>query len=115
MLPFLALVVFGTVDLGRAYQLRNRLTNAAREGAFYGQFHACDTSGIQAAAADEDPDLPAEGGYAVSTTTTACPAPGGSDLTVTASAEMDILTPLVAVFTGGTVTVSGSSTVVVQG
>ena len=111
MLPFLALVVFGTVDLGRAYQLRNRLTNAAREGAFYGQFHACDTSGIQAAAADEDPDLPAE----VSATTTACPAPGGSDLTVTASAEMDILTPLVAVFTGGTVTVSGSSTVVVQG
>jgi len=34
---------------------------------------------------------------------------------VTASADLDVLTPLVAAITGGTVTVSGSSTVVVQG
>lgn len=38
LLPFLAILVFGTIDLSRASQLRNRLINAAREGAAFGQF-----------------------------------------------------------------------------
>ncbi|WP_334143382.1 TadE family protein [Rhabdothermincola sp.] len=38
LLPFLAILVFGTIDLSRASQLRNRLTNAAREGAAFGQY-----------------------------------------------------------------------------
>jgi len=39
VLPLLALIVFGTLDLGRAYSLKNRLKNAAREGALYAQTH----------------------------------------------------------------------------
>jgi Flp pilus assembly protein TadG len=113
VLPFLAILAFGTIDLGRAYQLRNRVTNAAREGAFYGQFHPCDTTGIQQAADDEDPGLSTISGYSV-TSTSPCPA-SGSDLTVTVSANMTILAPLVGRITGQTVTVAGRSTVVVQG
>ena len=114
-MPFLAIVVFGTVDLGRAYQLKNRLTNAAREGAFYGQFDACDTAGIQDAADDEDPDVTSEPGYVVTSSTPSCPANGGDELTVEVSADMTILTPLVSAITGPTVTVTGSASVVVQG
>ena len=33
VLPFLAIILFGIVDMGRAYRFENRLRNAAREGA----------------------------------------------------------------------------------
>lgn len=38
LLPFIVIIVFATIDVGRAYALKNRLTNMAREGASYGQF-----------------------------------------------------------------------------
>ncbi|MER3414581.1 MAG: hypothetical protein C4346_19745, partial [Chloroflexota bacterium] len=38
-LPLLAILVFGTVDLGRAYLTWVRVKNAAREGAAYAQTH----------------------------------------------------------------------------
>ena len=39
MLPVLAILLLGVIDLGRAYHLKNQLKNAAREGAIYGQTH----------------------------------------------------------------------------
>ena len=39
VLPFLATLAFGTVDLFRAYQQQIKLRNAAREGALFGQFY----------------------------------------------------------------------------
>ena len=39
LLPFLALLVAGTIDLGRWYGAWNEAKNAAREGAAYGQTH----------------------------------------------------------------------------
>lgn len=39
LLPFLALLVSGTIDLGRWYSAWNETKNAAREGAAYGQTH----------------------------------------------------------------------------
>ncbi len=117
LLPFLAILVFGTVDLGRGFQMKNRLTNAAREGAFYGQYHPCDTAGIAAAVAREDPGLASLNGYAVNTTVAGgCPSPtAGGNLVVTVSVGQKIITPFVAAVTGSTVTVKGAATVVVQG
>lgn len=39
LLPFLAILVCGTIDLGRWYSAWNETKNAAREGAAYGQTH----------------------------------------------------------------------------
>ncbi|MEO6318644.1 MAG: TadE family protein [Acidimicrobiales bacterium] len=39
VLPLLAILICGVIDLGRAYHLKNQLKNAAREGAVYGQTH----------------------------------------------------------------------------
>jgi Flp pilus assembly protein TadG len=38
LLPLLATCVLGVVDLGRMWQLKNRLTNAAREGVAVAQY-----------------------------------------------------------------------------
>jgi hypothetical protein len=52
-LPLLAVLVFGTLDLGRAYSLWNETKNAAREGAAYAIDRPCDTAGITEAATTE--------------------------------------------------------------
>ena len=38
ILPLLTLLLFGTVDLGRVFFYQARLTNAVKEGAFYGAY-----------------------------------------------------------------------------
>jgi Flp pilus assembly protein TadG len=114
VLPFLAVLALGTVDLGRAFQLKNRLTNAAREGAVFGQFRPCETAAIQTAVDDEDPNLASLNGYSRTVTVSGCPSSATGNLTVTASAKMTILTPFVSAITGKNVTVSGKSTVAVQ-
>lgn len=42
------MIVFGTVDFGRALFLKSELDNAVREGARYGKLHPTATSGVQA-------------------------------------------------------------------
>lgn len=39
VLPVLAVVVFGTIDLGRIFRLQSRLASAAREGGAVVQVH----------------------------------------------------------------------------
>jgi Flp pilus assembly protein TadG len=127
LLPFLAMMVFGTMDLGRAFALRNRLTNIAREGAFYAQYHPTDVSGcspssITQAALGEDLALNnvtitvtnATTGAAVTNLCGGVVA-SGTRITVQASSPMTILTPLVGQVVGNPVTVASSSEVVVQG
>lgn len=41
------MIVFGTVDFGRAIFLKSELDNAVREGARYGKLHPADSSGIR--------------------------------------------------------------------
>jgi Flp pilus assembly protein TadG len=127
LLPFLAICVFGTIDLGRAFALRNRLTNMAREGAFYAQYHPTDISGcspssITQAALGEDAAL---SGVTITvvyaatgtTVTNLCggTVAGGTRIQVKASQPMTILTPFVGQLVGNPVTVSSSSEVVTQG
>ncbi|HSL59163.1 MAG TPA: TadE family protein, partial [Acidimicrobiales bacterium] len=45
-LPFLAIVIFGTVDLGRAWSLSNEVRAAAREGGLRAQQVPCETPEI---------------------------------------------------------------------
>ena len=47
--PILALVLFGTVDFGRAFAMGIELSSAAEAGALYGANNPADTSGIQTA------------------------------------------------------------------
>jgi Flp pilus assembly protein TadG len=126
-LPFIAVVVFGTVDLGRGLALRNRLTSMAREGAFYAQFRPNDVVGcvptsITSIAGYEDLAITNESvtvtnaatGTAIPNNCGAAPV-GGTRVRVYVSAPLTIYTPIVGAFVGNTVTVGSSTEVVVQG
>jgi Flp pilus assembly protein TadG len=130
LVPFLAMLVFGTLDVGRVYRLQNRLKNAAREGAAYAQFRprevvtggSC-TDSIQDRVAGEDPDLPSQAGYRVtvlqgSTALTGCNVAvvhPGDRVTVEVRADFSLLTPIVVALTGNPIVVTGRTTVEVQG
>jgi Flp pilus assembly protein TadG len=47
--PVLALVLFGTIDFGRAFAMGIELSSAAEAGALFGVNNPTDTSGIQTA------------------------------------------------------------------
>jgi hypothetical protein len=53
VLPFLFLIFFGVVDLGRILHASITITNAAREGARYGMANADDWGGVVLAVQDE--------------------------------------------------------------
>lgn len=130
LLPFLAILVFGTVDVGRGFQTKNRLTNMAREGAFYGQFaptrvNGCTGDDVVDRAKAEDPSLAATATVTVQrrvgttlTTITGCQTATvnpGDTLVVKVTSPLKVLTPLVGAITGPSVTVGGLAEVVVQG
>lgn len=130
-MPFLAILVFGTIDLGRAWALKNRVTNMAREGASFAQFNSgrvsCSDgrSDITLVAKAEDPGVANPtvsvqwyntGGTPVSTPTCSdTPATSGYLIRVRVTSSMTVLTPLASKFTGNPVQVGGYEYVVAQG
>jgi Flp pilus assembly protein TadG len=129
-LPLLAIVVFGTIDLGRAYLTWVRVKNAAREGAAYAQFFPGRVAPTGGGCADPDNityRARAEGddtGIAVTVTgpsgpITGCTSTGpvnpGQPVTVTASKNFGLITPLVQAIVGSSVNVRASVTATVQG
>ena len=69
----LVLIFLGVFDLGRAFNSYIVITNAAREGAYYGALHPSDASGIQSRAVAE-----AQGsGVALSTANVSIATSGG--------------------------------------
>ena len=142
VLPFLALLVLGTIDLGRAFRLGTRLENSAREGAAFAQFHptkvdsGCEgTSNVVDRARAEDDALPVLPGYSVTvfkrdpssgallppagytacgTVTSVSLAPG-DEVVVRVQASFSPLTPLVSRLTGTPITLTAREQVVVQG
>jgi Flp pilus assembly protein TadG len=139
VLPLLVLFGLVTADVGRAYQLRNRLSGAAREGAAVAQFLPSnfDTScgvgsrTIEGNAVNEDPSLASSSGFTVTeqrrqpngtlgAVVTTCPTGTnlpvpGDRVIVTVSSELTLLTPIAeAVIGTETLTVSAKSEVVVQ-
>jgi len=132
VLPLLAMIVLGTIDLGRVFTLQNRLKNAAQEAAAYAQVFptqvtnagtCTDPDNIPYKALQEDSG--AAYGFTVSAwnmdansaingchATTVSP---GTHVKVTVQATFAALTPFVSVLIGSPMNVSGSSEVVVQG
>lgn len=131
VLPFVAILALGTIDLGRAYQLQNRLKNAAREGAAFAQISpgsiassgtCTDPANVTYHALHEDTS---SSGWTVTVTNTdtntavtGCSASGaapGTHIKVSVQSNFTVLTPLVSVLTGKTKVLRGTAEVVVQG
>jgi Flp pilus assembly protein TadG len=132
VLPFLAILVFGTIDFGRAYQLQNRLRNAAREGGRLAQITplqvtstgtCLDPDNITFAATHEEASASSTYTVAVkrldtNATLTGCSTstlPGGTRVLVTVSRPFNVLTPFIGTLVGSPLTLKGSQEVVVQG
>jgi Flp pilus assembly protein TadG len=56
MLPLIALILVGTVDLGRAFFAYMRLTNAVREGALYGMIYPAQIDANSVLGVSADPN-----------------------------------------------------------
>jgi len=121
ILPILAVLAFGTIDLGRSYELKNAVTNMAREGAFVTMTNACDPSKVVDAAKNENAQLSGKvtvsvvQGSSATGTPFSCETapPSGSQITTVVTTQMKVITPLVAAIVGNEVTITGTATVVV--
>lgn len=138
-MPFLAMLVFGAVDLGRAFALRNELTNAAREGGRFAQFFPQQVlddpssssdcykpNSITFAAKNEQASVSGPFTVVVTRLDTNAVIPAstcidpptiapGTHVKIQVSAPFSVLTPLVSTLTGRTITMTRSVEVVVQG
>lgn len=139
ILPVLALMVFGTIDLARAYRLNIRLEAAAREGAGFLQIYPnrvnCNSADDLAdRVANEDPDLSSHAGYAVRAQVSSAGGPfsdydvceqapesdtpavdAGDRVRVEVDGDFDVLTPLLGVIIGDQIEITGTAEVVAQG
>jgi hypothetical protein len=114
IVPVLALIAVGILDLGRLFYSYEALANAAREGARYCALHALDpepgrTNDTRARISNElggrvTPDL----------TATFCqpddPTAPGSPVTVFVSAPFNLITPLMSGIVGNPVVLHASAT-----
>lgn len=58
LLPLFLLLLFGAVDIGRAFYLEIELSGAAHAAAMYGSQNPTDTAGMQTAAQNDAPNVP---------------------------------------------------------
>lgn len=136
VLPLVAGLVFGFIDLGRAYRLKTSLTNAAHEGAAFARFNpsqvdsvgACaDPNNVVFATRNEEASpnafavtvlytlQPTETPPATWSQLTGCgTAVSPARVRVTASAPFTLMTPLISAIVGRTITLSKTSEVLVQ-
>ena len=102
-LPVLMMLMLGIFDLGRAFNAYIVITNAAREGAYFGSLYPHDTSGISAQVISEAQGsgipLTADD-IAISTT-----AANGTPISVTVTYDFSFLTTYV--FGGPPLTLQG--------
>ena|SRR5579871_3575393 len=133
LLPFLSMIVFGSIDVGRTFSLQDRLTNMAREGGSFAQFFparvastsagdTCSAGSVTSRALNEDPALTpvtvTVTDLTTSTVLTGCDMVGvaaGDKVRVSVTTRVKPVTPLVQVVAGSTYTLTGSIDVVVQG
>lgn len=131
--PVMAILVFGVLDLSRAYRMNIRLENAAREGGAYAQIFpndvSCGTgSDIEDRVRAEEPLLASTPGFQIEvlgqdddgafvplTGCTGTQGEPGERVRVLVRARYDIMTPLVASAVGSSLTLTGDAEVRVQG
>lgn len=132
LLPFLALLVCGVIDIGRFYSASNEARNAAREGALFAQSFpnqqkpfsggACAAPNNVEARVRQELGVPAvSGAFTITSvpTVSSCNPPSGgilpgTEVTVHVSRQMSLITPLIRNMLGSP-TVSAKVTAVVQG
>lgn len=85
------LMVFGTIDFGRAIYMYSQLNNAVREGARYGKMYPADTSEIKNKVTSYGNGLNVTSGDITVSCTGGC-YPGCSDVTVSASMRFSAIT-----------------------
>jgi Flp pilus assembly protein TadG len=129
-LPFLAIIAFGIIDLGRAYLTWVQVKNAAREGANYAQTHPYAQTPANADCADPDnvqyrARVDSSGSTSLNVVTTPNTPNGtgcqldivgpsaGSSVTVTVTKSFTLFTPLISGITGP-ITVRAAQTQAVQ-
>lgn len=132
LLPVLASLSLGVVDLGRAYWLKTRLVSAASSGSTYAQRHP---SQVSAGPGCPDPynvvyvsqhEEGTSNGFGVDvaiTSTGGAPITGcntitippGTHVTVVVSAPFKMVTPILSAVMSRSTTLYASSQVVVQG
>lgn len=83
MIPFLALMLLGIIDFGRACYLAIEVSTAASTGALYGTQNYTDTTGMQNAATGDAPDVSGMTAAA----TYGCECSDGSHVTVSCSTQ----------------------------
>jgi Flp pilus assembly protein TadG len=106
VLPVLALLAVGVIDLGRAFSLHVALAGAAGEAARYCARHAGDAAGTLLRA-----ESSLDGRVALDPALTECPdVPPGSAVTVVVGATFTPATPLIASLTGGPLLVAVPAT-----
>jgi Flp pilus assembly protein TadG len=84
------MIVFGTIDFGRAIFISAEIRNAAREGARYGKVHPSETSNIKQRALDQSTGTGLTAGNVGVSCTGACKF--GDTLTVTTSVQFTAVT-----------------------
>ena len=129
LLPFVALLVFGTIDLGRGFSQQNRLKNAAREGASWAQLHptrvrdcpAGSTKSITDVINGEDAGLTnltvtvsTLSGTPINGCGTAASPAAGTTVVVQVEADFDVLAPFVGIVTGDPIRQRANTKIEVQ-
>lgn len=128
--PLLAVVVFGVIDVGRAYKTQAQLRNAAREGAAFGRNYPSNVEGCASGGSikdvtiaedtDASPDFEvhvynASGTELAACTRTADTPDPGEDIVVETSTTFDVVTPLVGLFVGDPINMRARARAVVVG
>jgi Flp pilus assembly protein TadG len=131
--PVMVLLVFGILDLGRAYRLHIQLENGAREGAAFAQLYPNQAScaskrDVEDRVIAEEPALSGTPGFAIAvfgedSAGNMVPISGcdgnvgasGRRARVDVSATYAITTPLVASVVGSSIDLTGSAEVRIQG
>lgn len=103
LIPFLALLVLGITDLGRALSAQISLQDAVSEGALYGSQFPDDYSLLRQRVMDASTDLSLGAGDVIVT----CPTP--KQIVVTADHQVDMIT-FVGQWFGSTLDLQASST-----
>jgi Flp pilus assembly protein TadG len=108
------MMVFGTIDFGRAVYMYSELSNAVREGARYGKINPADSANIKGMVREKAPTLGGSdsNGALLTVNEPSCTGgcyPGCSDVTVSASYRF---TPVTTRFLGvGEITLRASAKV----
>ena len=107
------LIIFGVVDLGRAVFEYNLLASSAREGARMASIPSYSTSDVVSRVVQSSAGVIASGDVSVSGSrvcnTDPCPT-----VTVTVQHTFTPVTPLIGTLIGGSITMTASSTMVVE-